>query len=301
MIGDKVIKRQDRLADTFSAPSQIIEESLLPPFDSDLSYEQTFVEKFRGQDIALNSFQDFYFDTLKLVANLSQREKSISSTLAFKIAIHMVSYRRFRASHILFLKGYPFDATSLLGCLFESVLDIAALEHNIVSLEDLYVPFPNKELFILSKRKNIKDHSNTIQSKINSTLIGNNSGLSPKTIEEIEVWRFLLHNTVHKSFLAMSLQRGQWLHGKSCISLLQEIDDKQAAFYMNRSSEIAWMLLRTLPLLQAQPMEFGDGWDHKWKVLDISFREMFQGVQKNIASAICEFIDKKLNFNQVLI
>ncbi len=300
MIDNEVVKWLKRLDETFSGESKIIGESLLPFIELENKYEDYFIKKFQGQDIILNSFEGFYIDTLKLVANLS-RQRSLSEILKFMTAMHVVSFRRFRAAHIVFLKGYPFDAVSLLRGLFECVLEIAAIGHNVVSVNDIYEAlFDGNRKTLTEKQqiKKIRDHSIKVQQKINAVMIGKDSGLTQEIIENISVWKWLLHNSVHKSFSAMATQCGQFLKGESRLSLLHDVDDKQAAFYMNISCEIAWMLLRTFPLLQSYTDEFGHDWGNKWKVLDDSFRERDMGLAKDLPNAIKIFIEEKLNFKK---
>lgn len=301
MIENKVAKWQKRLEDTFSGRSKIIGEALLPTIELEQKYEKHFITKFHGQDVILNSFEGFYIDTLKLVAELSQK-RTLSGTLKFMAAMHVVSFRRFRSAHILFLKGYPFDAVSLLRGLFECVMELAAIGHNVVSVNDIYKALSDEDEKILSEKqkfKEIRKHSFEVQRKINNTLIGKDSGLDRETIENMETWKWLLHSSVHKSFSAIAFQCGSWLKGEDRLSLLHDVDDKQAAFYMNTSCEIAWMLLRTFPLLQADMGNFGYDWENKWKVLDDSFRERDMGLAKAIPIAVKKFVEEKLDFKKL--
>lgn len=303
MIDEEVEDILKRLAVTFSGPSGIIAESLLKFIELEQEYERYFIKKFRGHDVLLNSFEGFYIETLKLAAELSGK-RPMSDTLKFIIAMHVVSFRRFRASQILYLKGYPFDAVSLLRGLFEIVLELATIGHGDMTVNDIYKTLSGKEIETLSekqKRNKIRTHTFEVQRKINDKLIGKDSGLTPTTIENIEIWKWLLHNSVHKSFSAIASQCGDWLGGKSDLSLLPDINDKEAAQYINMSRIIAWMLLRTFPLLQSKSEEFGLDWKNKYLVLDDSFRRWDMGLASQLLNSIKEFIEGKLDFNQYFI
>lgn len=301
MIENEVTIWLKRLDETFSGSSKVIGESLLPIIEWEHENEKKFIDKFRGYDIILNAFEGFYIETLQLAAGMSQK-RLMSRTLQFITAMHVVNFRRFRASHILFLKGYPFDAVALLRGLFECVLELAAIGHEIVSVNELYEELSDEDnkLAENQKIKKMRNSSIKIEKKVNAFLIGKNSGLSNKVIESIEVWKWLLHKSVHKSFTAIAMQCGQWLKRESRLSLLPIIDDEQTVFCMNTSCEIAWMLLRTFPLLQISPLGFGNDWEYKWKVLDDSFQKRDMGLARDIPSAIKEFINKKLDFGNHL-
>ncbi len=302
LVNKEVIKWLKKLEETFSSSSKIIGQSLLPFIELEKEYENYFIKKYQGHDILLNAFEGFYIETLQLAADMS-RNRLMPETLQFITAMHVVSFRRFRASHILFLKGYPFDAVSLLRGLFECVLELSAIGHKYFSVNDIYGVLSNKDMKVLTerqKRKNLRDHHFKIQREINSMMIGKDSRLSEEIIENIEIWKWLLHNSVHRSFSALSAQCGPWLKKESNLSLLHVIDDKQAAFFINLSCEVAWMLLKTFPLLQAIFGEFGDDWKNKWEALDDSFRDRDMGLANNMGKAIKEFIEKKLDFSNYL-
>ncbi len=71
--------------------------------------------------------------------------------------------------------------------------------------------------------------------------------------------------------------------------------------YMNRASEIAWLLLRSLPYLQVEDNAFGDRWQEKHKILDDSFLYMQKGLSglgKEIGDAFITLVEKKFSFDE---
>jgi hypothetical protein len=77
-------------------------------------------------------------------------------------------------------------------------------------------------------------------------------------------------------------------------------DDLNEAMYMNRCSELGWMILRLLPYMRRTETPQDDAWDNKWRLLDDSFKMMADGLAglgKKIAPAMIEFIEKKFPFD----
>ena len=74
------------------------------------------------------------------------------------------------------------------------------------------------------------------------------------------------------------------------------MNDDGFAMYMNRFTEIAWMILRSLPFLQTNRICFTDEWRHDWEVPDNSLRISVEGLGslgKKIAPAFVAMIEQK--------
>jgi hypothetical protein len=75
------------------------------------------------------------------------------------------------------------------------------------------------------------------------------------------------------------------------------------AMYMNRASEVGWLILRLLPYLQIQENGFGIDWHRKCAVLDDSFRYMVHGLSnlgKKIGDAFITLVDERFSFGRSL-
>lgn len=71
--------------------------------------------------------------------------------------------------------------------------------------------------------------------------------------------------------------------------------------YMNRVVEVAWLLLRLFPYLQAKEAAFDAQWHGRYKILDESFRYAQQALSqlgKSIGDAFIRFVDEKFSFEQ---
>jgi hypothetical protein len=94
-----------------------------------------------------------------------------------------------------------------------------------------------------------------------------------------------------------------WLRGKQPLSLGPVPHEMPVATYINRASEIGWLVLRTFPFLQFEPRAFGKEWREKWMVLDDSFRIMIESLEKmgkKIGQAIAVFANAKFTFSEGL-
>lgn len=90
-----------------------------------------------------------------------------------------------------------------------------------------------------------------------------------------------------------------WRTGKGPLPLVPALQERAAVMYLNRFAEVAWMTLRTLPILQCESGSFKSDWATRWDVLDDSFRfqiEAFAKEGKPLFSAIIEFIRQKFRF-----
>jgi hypothetical protein len=71
--------------------------------------------------------------------------------------------------------------------------------------------------------------------------------------------------------------------------------------YINRSSELGWMITRLMPYLQMTENAFGDEWHKKRESLDDSFRYMLEGLDglgKRIGASFIAMMGDKFAFKQ---
>lgn len=114
--------------------------------------------------------------------------------------------------------------------------------------------------------------------------------------KNLEIFLRLLHNAVHKCKLNLVRYYSPWVEGKRPFPLFPEYDEEYASIYANASQFIGWMIVRTLPLLQGNDIEFSEDWRRKYRVLDESFQEAIAGFPKQMGRSIEELIASKFNF-----
>ena len=105
--------------------------------------------------------------------------------------------------------------------------------------------------------------------------------------------------TVHGSRFTTTVEFGGWARGTENLSIEPVPNDRAIVGYVNRATDVFWMMHRTLPFLQLTESAFGTSWAEKWSVLDVSFRQMeeeLNNVGIEIARAIEALIDRQFPF-----
>lgn len=294
-----------RLENTFSTEG-IIGARLLDIIDSEKAYESYVIKKFQGYHILMDSFFDFYIETLKKSNELFLKSEPTESDMDYRLIslLHITSFKNLRASENLFLKGYPLDGYALLRDLKDRAIFLAAIVNGLSSFSALY---GYKDLKGTMSKEDFQEKVFQARLKeekrILEYMVRKKSGLDENHLIELERWERMFNQQVHGSRFTFFVEGSEWLKGEKPISLAPSPKESSIAMYINRSNETCWMLLRTLPFLQLKYKNFGDEWAEKWKVLDASFRYTIEGLGslgKKIADAIIALVDMKFSFTPEL-
>ena len=153
-----------------------------------------------------------------------------------------------RAAEVLSVSGYPLDGYALQRNLKDRAISLGAIVGGISSFPALYglkgltsTPWTDRDKQAVLNRR--KDE----EKKIFSRMIGKNSGLDMAHLEALMQWNELFHMEVHGSRLSTMREVFSWLQDKKDFAVGPRMDDDSFAMYMNRFTEIAWMILRSLP------------------------------------------------------
>lgn len=297
---------QRRLESTFSK-NGIIGSKLVDIINQENEYGNYIINTFHGYGVLQDSFFDFFIETLQR-ANYFVRKHGIhreASYYNFTFLTQVTNFRSFRAAENLLLKGYPLDGYALLRDLKDRAIFQAAIMKDITTFKKLH----GHDILETAKGnlssdsdlyKKAKNQQKSQERRILNLFLGEKSGFDKDTINELNRWGRMFHEEVHGSRFTFAIEGGDWLRGKSPISIGPLPNTRAIAMYLNRSHEIGWMILRTLPVLQLKPNALGDEWSAKWYVLDDSFRysiTSFAKMGKKIGHAILKLIDSKFNFN----
>jgi len=292
-----VAKWLKKIEETFTGPSGVIgERGLLLQQKEKYNYEY-LITQFKGYVRLMDAFFDFIIDTLNNISiNKETKDKEM---LAFSTSLQIITFWRFRASYNIFWQGYFIDALSLLRSVLETTFQIAALEVNVIKLDDIFGNL-RKNMFEEMSEEAIKRILNTNLSKtdkkVNDYLYGPASGLSPDAQDDIKSLIFILHNAVHKSRLNVALYYGPWARGEKHMPIFPEYDEDAATCYMNDSQFIGWMIVKSLFLLRDD--SFPGDWMKKFTILDESFKFAIAGFKKRTGRSIEELILKKFTFTK---
>lgn len=297
---------QKRLERTFSSKG-IIGPRLVDIINQENECGNYVINTFHGYRVLQDSFFDFFIDTLQKAGHFAREHGVPREATYYNITLlsQLTIFRSFRAAENLLLKGYPLDGYALLRDLKDRAIFQAAIMQGVTTFKKLHGYdiletakgnlSSDSELYKKAKKQQkIQEH------KVLELFLGEKAGFDKDTFDELNRWEKMFHEEVHGSRFTFAIEGGDWLRGKSPITTGPLPNTTAIAMYLNRSNEIGWMLLRTLPVLQLKPNALGDEWSSKWHVLDDSFRysiTSFAKMGKKIGHAILKLIDSKFNFN----
>jgi hypothetical protein len=292
---EKVRLWQERLELTFSGPNNIIGENTYLIDEQEKTNSLISNSKFRGYTVLMDSFFDFYLETLN---NLNSRQPDKWNELVTVYTTNLVvAFWRLKASYNLFWQGYFFDATSLLRTIFEISMEISALYSKTIKLEDIFYKKHDQSLSEEEIRKSYANQSANTSKKVTDSIIGKDSGLSDETKKTFIIFKDLLHKSIHNSRLAFFSYYREWREGKRSLPILPTFDETHATLYTNYTAPICWMIVRALFLLQVEENEFSEEWQNKYKVMDESFLQVIDNIpNKDWRPAFPELIEKKFTF-----
>jgi hypothetical protein len=298
-----VAEWQRRLEETFRS-GDVIGARLLPIIEMEKACGERLVSTFHGHNVLADSFSDFYIDTLQICSDaLPQRWiSSLHSYYPYTVLSCVVNFRSVRAAANLFASGYPLDGYRLLRDLKDRAVFLAAIASRATSWSALLGtervspsgPLTEQEFRAARKRRLAEER------RVRALMLGAKSGLPPEQVAELRLWENLFHYEVHGALLTTVTEGKDWLEGRAPLSIGPVFNETAAAMYMNRTDEIGWMLVRTLPFLQLKPRAFGEDWAQKWAVLDESFRWSVLSLDKlgkPIARAMVALLDAKFSFS----
>ena len=251
------------------------------------------VGKYKGWQILSDSFKSFYIETFQELKVPRQRPYAYADF----IARHTRYFLALRAGELLFLHGYPLQGYSLMRSLVEQALLRAAIFTNIISFSEVEGLGEDGEPFshVNNRRKRV-----SAERKVFAKMVGKESGLSEKTIVELQRWDDMFDLELHGLRLSLT-ETGDWLKGVGGLNFMPQLNETNLAMFMNRFAEVGWMLHRLIPIMQLESQMFSSQWAEKWCALDRSFKGFADGltqIGKPIGGAIVELVNAKFLFSE---
>lgn len=291
---------QKRLEETFTVRG-LVGGHLVAVHDREAQVADYLVRKFRGQNVLLDSFQSFFLETLQLATDSIYRDGWPNApNYAVALANFRGLFRRVRACETLFYRGYPLDGYSLLRDVKDSALVLAAVAHNRTTFSRMigasdYTAGDSEWRKKATRRRKEEEHL------IAKWIYGVQSELDEETRQSLKLWEDFFHEEVHGGRYSFAHEVSSLRKGK--LNPPGPVSEPDAfTMYMNRSSELGWLILRLLPYLQREQHYFGADWFRKYEVLDESFRHMVFGLfkycGKEIGQAFVRLVDVKFTFHQ---
>jgi len=113
-------------------------------------------------------------------------------------------------------------------------------------------------------------------------------------------WDDFFHLEMHGGSISLAQELKELSEGR-LLQIGPSIVQDAYVLYINRSSELGWMITRLLPFLQVSEDAFGPDWQRKRRVLDDSFRYMLEGFSnlgKRLGASFITMMDTEFVFKQ---
>ncbi len=290
-----------RLADAFKV-NGLVGGHLRIVHEAEDRVSDYLVTNFRGQDALLCSFQSFLIETLMLANKEINRHGWLKNAPNYSVALaaFFILFRRFRACEVLYMKGYPLDGYALMRDIKDRAFLFAGVAHNITTVEKtLGLPVrqtSNRDAYGNEAKQNRKGN----ERRVMHAMTGKTSGLPSDVQEDLKRWDGMFNLEMHGGMYSL-MQEIQGLQEGRVPQMGPAAVQDAYIMYMNRSSELGWMVTRLLPYLQMTENAFGEEWQRKRDILDDSFRYMLEGLSnlgKRLGASFIMMMDDKFAFKQ---
>ena len=214
-------------------------------------------------------------------------------------SIHLIqivtALKYFRASHKVAFNGYPVIAYGFLRDLLDRAMLFRACLDSDERYQLLFLTPPNTAYDAPINRKLLEKRRKE-EKTILSEVIGANSGFGELDQKWLRLWRNMFHDEVHGGKYSAAFDQHDWASGKSGLNIAPVWNEAAFVLFMNRFTELSWIWIRLLTVLQSRPAHFGIEWAADWTVLDES-AELQLSIDKQIFIAVINFVRTKFPYS----
>lgn len=292
-------EKEAKLLELFSLQKQ--QRGIIQPLYEAEHQAGINTQSYDGQRTFFHCFNEFYLETLQTVSVTIASKISSPSTSRYAhfLLFHVDQFKSMRCSEILFLKGYPYQGYALLRNVLEESIFMSAMLQGMTTVEKIEGIDGHLDGQPLDE-KTIRNNRKNEQRKIISLMMGPKSGMSQDTIAKLLNWEMLFDKEIHGSRLSKT-EKLEWLRSQGPLDILPAPRQSSDSMLLNRYNEMAWTLVRLMPMLQTDPYEFSPFWREKWIALDDWVHHAVEALttqlRKPIGSAFVEFIQTKFPFS----
>lgn len=296
---------QKRLDDAFSYKEILGGRFLLPAIDMEREVGEQFVHKYYGHRKLTDSFLDFFGETLSSQADYNYKfgwptEKYYVTCLMMFVTM----FRSTRSAELLSTNAYPMQGYAVMRSVRDQAWVLCAAASGMATFGELFGwEGANGEILSAEDQERVVGNRRKIEGFIRAQLIGKRSGLSEEAQFELLRWDRMFNQEAHRGLFTLFRSSQNLMDSKGPrFSLVPQSDEILDGMFLNRSTEINWMILRLLPFVRRKETYY-DGWAEKWKLLDESFVFMYRGLAemgKKIAPAFVEMMDTKFKFDPTM-
>ncbi len=241
------------------------------------------------------AFKSLVLDTVNLSPTWKE-STSLSQVHAWLLPRMAGSFHTVCGAERAAMWGYPGPAFALLRNVFDSTVVSSAVAQGFATFMEAEGLFEGEPLDPRKLSRRRKD----CEFAINARMVGKDSGLSEVARRELgklnQLYDFETHGQRMTATTTMS-----WLKGQDGLHFLPRYEEMNYAVFVNRFSEVTWMLHRLLPLVWPAEVAANEDWCRRWGTLDQCFRQTVESLtvdlKKAVGHAIVEFVDSKFPFN----
>jgi hypothetical protein len=248
-----------------------------------------FMNKFQGHRALTDGFMEFFGETLhsQWLFNTTKGWPQSASHYVPCLMMYLTLFRVIRTSEVLSASGYSLGAYATQRTIKDQLFVLCAAANNMAAFDELFGWKGTKgDVGTEQQAANQIKMRQKVENKIKSKIVGKQSGLLPESQIQLEKWDRMFNLEVHRSLFS-------WVRASQRL-----IVDRDLQFELG--PELNWIALRLIPYMRRTETPKNDIWSAEWKLLDESFRFMFEGfseLDKKIAPAYLEMLETKFKFD----
>lgn len=303
----EIAKWQDGLFDAFRHDGVLGDRYFGPVMDMEPQVGAVFVKKYYGHRVLTDSFMDFFGETLSKQRDYNEQRGWPQDRPYYVtcLMMYLTMFRSLRAAEVAALNGYPLQGYVIQRSIKDQAFVLCGAANKLASFGELFgwEGMEGAGRWDNEQQAQIVKNRMKIEDKLSRKIIGEKSGFSLETRKQLEFWSRLFNTEAHRGLFTLFRSSSLLLEGKQRIVVGPVNDELSESMYMNRCTEVCWMMLRLLPFMRRAETPKDAEWDRKWKLLDDSFKMMVDGLGdlgKKIAPAIVELLDTKFAFTPEL-
>lgn len=244
-------------------------------------------DEYGGVLLCGDAIHQFYVDTVReMGGRLSTSTPQLDQ---FFLHWHILSCSRYYCAFDLFRCGYYFESSTLSRTLWETALSMAALNREVVSLEELLGGRAESEQ--VSSRREIIARVMRIDRHIQRILIWGNPQLENKVKEAVHVFLTLMNQATHKSSLGLATNLRLAELGQP-IPIFPRFGPTLTEVSWNILYLSTWCLMETVSYPSSLLPGDDSPWTERYRKLLLVFQELNKTAPNDILSSFGEVVGK---------
>jgi len=298
----EIKKWQDGLFDAFRHNGVLGDRYFGPVLELEPLVGGVFVEKYFGHRVLTDSFMDFFGETLSKQGEFNSKNGWPQDRPYYVtcLMMYLTMFRSLRAAEVAALNGYPLQGYIVQRSLKDQAFILCGAANNLATFGELFGwdGIEGEGKWTEEQQAQIVKNRMKIEDKLSRKILGEKSGFSLEVRKELESWSRLFNTEAHRGLFTL-FRASHLLLDRQRMVVGPANDEMSESMYMNRCTEVCWMMHRLLPFMRRAETPKDAEWDRKWKLLDDSFKMMVDGLAglgKKIAPAMVELVNTKFAF-----